>query len=93
MGASSGLLGQNLHRLAEDELAVDALRGDEPGLVRGGVELGELLEGATLAVGHPVVAEVAEDDGLLAGGDGGHEGRGVDRAAEDGGINQKKIRL
>ena len=42
------------------------------------------LEGAALAVGDPVILEVAEDDGLGPGSDGGHECGGLDGTAQNG---------
>src|SRR5699024_624169 len=63
---------------------VHALGGHEAHLTGGGEQLVQALEGAALAVGDPVVAEIAESDGLGASGDSGYIGRGVDRTVQDG---------
>ena len=81
---ASGLLRQHLDGFRQDQLTVHALGGHEAHLTGGGEQLVQALEGAALAVGDPVVAEITEGDGLGAGGDGGNIGRGVDRTVQDG---------
>ena len=81
---ASGLLRQHLDGLEQDQLTVHALSGHKAHLTGGCEKLVQALEGATLAVGDPVVAEITEGDGLCAGGNGRNIGRGVDRTVQDG---------
>ena len=82
--ASRALLLQDLDSLRQNEPTVHPLGAEEADLALGGEQLIEPLEGAALAVGDPVVAEVAEDDGLGPGSDGRHIGGGLDGTAQDG---------
>ena len=76
-------MGEDLDGFGEDELAVEALGGEESDLAGGGEQLVEALEGAALTVGDPVVAQVTEGDAAGSGLDFGHEGGGVDGASQD----------
>jgi len=78
------LLHQNLHGLGQDQLAVHALRAQEAHLPIGRVQLAEALEGTPLTIGYPVVAKIAEQDGLCRRRDGGHVGGSVHRPVENG---------
>ena len=66
---ASGLLRQHLDGFRQDQLTVHALGGHKAHLTGGGEQLVQALEGAALAVGDPVVAEITEGNGLGAGGD------------------------
>nr|DAU01013.1 MAG TPA: hypothetical protein [Caudoviricetes sp.] len=81
------LLRQHLHGLWQDQLAVHALGGQEAHLTRGGEQLIEPLEAAALTIRHPVIAQIAEQNALGTGGDGGHEGGSVHRTV------QQRVRL
>ena len=85
MRGSGGCLdGKAAHGLRQDELAVDPFGGEEADLPVRRVQFGQALEGASLAVGDPVVGEVAEQDRHVPG----RQFRRVDarpvRAVEDG---------
>ena len=53
---------QDLNGLRQNQLAVHTLRTDETDLAGLCIQFVQTLEGATLAVGDPVVLEVTEED-------------------------------
>ena len=57
---------EELHGLGQDQLAIDALGGQEADLIRAGIQLVQAAEGAILAVSHPVVAVVTKGHDLIA---------------------------
>ena len=56
---------QHLHRFRQNQLAIHPLGSQEAHLTRGRVELVQAFEGAAFPVGHPVIAQIAEEDGLV----------------------------
>ncbi len=64
-GCSAGAESHDLHSLGQDQLAVNALGANEADLIGHGIQLVQALEGAGLAVGNPVVIEIAEEQHLL----------------------------
>ena len=64
---SGTFLLEHLDGLWQDSLAVQTLGGKEADLTVTGEQLVQALEGDTLTVADPVVAQVAEDDGLGTG--------------------------
>ena len=75
---------QHFDGFSEDQFAVDPLCGLEAHLPGCRIQFVQALEGTSLPVGEPVVAEIAEGHGFGSRFDGRHIGRGFDRAVEQG---------
>nr|DAZ60014.1 MAG TPA: hypothetical protein [Caudoviricetes sp.] len=83
-GLSLRLHLQGLDRFLQHQHAIDALACEEADLAVGGIQFVEPLEGAVFPVGNPIVAEIAEEHGAVAGRQFRGKGSTVAGTVQDG---------